>query len=139
MLEQQIGDIELNLVFWVFVNFIVRFFSGMRNSTDGPKPQNGVVSRSTKSPFRAISSYFRIVSSGASTVARSAVSVASSIVERDDESSHDQSISSFEFECVCYVGVSASKESVVLAESSMDGYAAVFPVDVILMARFLLI
>lgn len=90
MLEQQIGDIELNLVFWVFVNFIVRFFSGMRNSTDGPKPQNGVVSRSTKSPFRAISSYFRIVSSGASTVARSAVSVASSIVERDDESSHDQ-------------------------------------------------
>ncbi|KAH9651363.1 BCAS3 domain-containing protein [Citrus sinensis] len=62
----------------------------MRNSTDGPKPQNGVVSRSTKSPFRAISSYFRIVSSGASTVARSAVSVASSIVERDDESSHDQ-------------------------------------------------
>ncbi|KAL9441465.1 hypothetical protein AB3S75_020039 [Citrus x aurantiifolia] len=90
MLEQQIGDIELNLVFWVFVNFIVWFFSGMRNSTDGPKPQNGVVSRSTKSPFRAISSYFRIVSSGASTVARSAVSVASSIVERDDESSHDQ-------------------------------------------------
>lgn len=90
MLEQQIGDIELNFVFWVFVNFIVRSFPGMRNSTDGPKPQNGVVSRSAKSPFRAISSYLRIVSSGASTVARSAVSVASSIVERDDESSHDQ-------------------------------------------------
>lgn len=62
----------------------------MRNGTDGPKPRNGIVSRPTKNPFRTISSYLKIVSSGASTVARSAVSVASSIVERDDESSHDQ-------------------------------------------------
>ncbi|KAH7544300.1 hypothetical protein JRO89_XS15G0144400 [Xanthoceras sorbifolium] len=90
MLKQQIGGIEINFAFWVFVNFIARLFFGMRNSTDGKKAQNGVGSRSSKSPFRAISSYLRIVSSGASTVARSAVSVASSIVDRDDDSSHDQ-------------------------------------------------
>lgn len=89
MLELQIGDIEVNFVFLIFVNFIVRLSSEMKNSSDGQKPQNGVISRSSKSPFRTISSYLRIVSSGASTVARSAVSVASSIVDRDDDSSHD--------------------------------------------------
>lgn len=92
MLERQIGGIGISFAFWVSVNLIVGWllFSGMRNSSDGKKPQNGVVSRSGKSPFRAISSYLRIMSSGASTVAKSAVSVASSIVERDDDSSHDQ-------------------------------------------------
>lgn len=43
--------------------------------------------------FRAISSYLKIVSSGASTVAttvRSAASAASSIVDRDDDASHNQ-------------------------------------------------
>ncbi|KAE8680196.1 autophagy-related protein 18f-like isoform X3 [Hibiscus syriacus] len=66
----------------------------MRNGGDGPgqsKTQvGGVVSRSARSSFRAISSYLRIVSSGASTVARSAVSVASSIVDREDVSEYDQ-------------------------------------------------
>ncbi|OMP04510.1 hypothetical protein COLO4_09563 [Corchorus olitorius] len=66
----------------------------MRNSGDGQgqsKTQGGgVVSRSARSSFRAISSYLRIVSSGASTVARSAVSVASSIVDREDDSGYDQ-------------------------------------------------
>ncbi|XP_031265449.1 autophagy-related protein 18f [Pistacia vera] len=92
MLKQQIGDREINFVFWVFVHLIVGLVFGMRNSSnsDGLKSQNRVVSRSAKSPFRAISSYLRIVSSGASTVARSAASVASSIVEKVDDSSHDQ-------------------------------------------------
>ncbi|KAH1121045.1 hypothetical protein J1N35_004205 [Gossypium stocksii] len=66
----------------------------MRNSGDGQGQSRtqggGVVSRSARSSFRAISSYLRIVSSGASTVARSAVSVASSIVDREDDSCYDQ-------------------------------------------------
>ncbi|KAL1184924.1 hypothetical protein V6Z11_A01G079100 [Gossypium hirsutum] len=66
----------------------------MRNSGDGQGQSRtqggGVVSRSARSSFRAISSYLRIVSSGASTVARSAVSVASSIVDREDDSGYDQ-------------------------------------------------
>ncbi|MBA0606609.1 hypothetical protein Godav_019051 [Gossypium davidsonii] len=66
----------------------------MRNSGDGQgqsrTQSGGVVSRSARSSFRAISSYLRIVSSGASTVARSAVSVASSIVDREDDSGYDQ-------------------------------------------------
>lgn len=68
----------------------------MRN--DGQKPQDGIP-RSGRtngfipSSFRAFSSYLKIVSSGASTVAstvRSAASAASSIVDRDDDASHDQ-------------------------------------------------
>ena len=63
---------------------------------DGGQKQHGGVPRHAKtngfipSSFRALSSYLRIVSSGASTVARSAVSVASSIVDRDDDTNHDQ-------------------------------------------------
>ncbi|GKV45777.1 hypothetical protein SLEP1_g52824 [Rubroshorea leprosula] len=64
----------------------------MTKSGDGQQRTQGggVVSRSARSSFRAISSYLRIVSSGASTAARSAVSVASSIVDRADDSGHDQ-------------------------------------------------
>ncbi|XP_062168619.1 autophagy-related protein 18f [Alnus glutinosa] len=89
------GDIEESaiLVFWVFA-ILLSLVLGMRN--DGQKQQQGGVPRPGRpngfipSSFRAISSYLRIVSSGASTVARSAASVASSIVDRDDDASHDQ-------------------------------------------------
>jgi len=89
------GDIEESaiLVFWVFA-ILLSLVLGMRN--DGQKQQQGGVPRPARpngfipSSFRAISSYLRIVSSGASTVARSAASVASSIVDRDDDASHDQ-------------------------------------------------
>ncbi|KAE8675498.1 autophagy-related protein 18f-like isoform X3 [Hibiscus syriacus] len=66
----------------------------MRNSGDGQRQTKtqggGVVSKSSWSSLRAISSYLRIFSSGASTVARSAVSVASSIVDREDDPGYDQ-------------------------------------------------
>ncbi|KAG8386192.1 hypothetical protein BUALT_Bualt03G0123400 [Buddleja alternifolia] len=54
-----------------------------------PRSGNGIIPNS----FRAFSSYLRIVSSGASSVAstvRSAASAASAIVERDNETDHDQ-------------------------------------------------
>ena len=79
---------------WVLLGLIARVVLGMMN--DGGQRQQGGVSRHAKtngfipSSFRALSSYLRIVSSGASTVARSAVSVASSIVDRDDDTNHDQ-------------------------------------------------
>jgi hypothetical protein len=79
---------------WVLLGLIARVVLGMMN--DGGQKQQGGVSRHAKtngfipSSFRALSSYLRIVSSGASTVARSAVSVASSIVDRDDDTNHDQ-------------------------------------------------
>ncbi|OIT28230.1 PREDICTED: autophagy-related protein 18f-like [Nicotiana attenuata] len=70
---------------------------GMRNDDQKPPLEGGVVPRSGRgkhgvfpSSFRALS---KIVSSGASTVAstvKSAASAASAIVERDNESSHDQ-------------------------------------------------
>lgn len=79
---------------WVLLGLIALVVLGMMN--DGGQKQQGGVSRHAKtngfipSSFRALSSYLRIVSSGASTVARSAVSVASSIVDRDDDTNHDQ-------------------------------------------------
>ncbi|KAL1206510.1 Autophagy-related protein 18f [Cardamine amara subsp. amara] len=59
----------------------------MRKNSDG---SDGVVSRSARSSFRALSNCIRVISSGASTVARSAVSAASSAVNRDSDSLHDQ-------------------------------------------------
>ncbi|XP_010482879.1 PREDICTED: autophagy-related protein 18f-like [Camelina sativa] len=64
----------------------------MRKNGDGSSPKSpdgGVVSRSARSSFRALSNCLRVISSGASTVARSAVSAASSAV-RDVDSHHDQ-------------------------------------------------
>jgi hypothetical protein len=60
----------------------------MKKNGDGssPKSPDGVVSRSARSSFRALSNCLKVISSGASTVARSAVSAASSAVE----SHHDQ-------------------------------------------------
>ncbi|XP_015898152.2 autophagy-related protein 18f [Ziziphus jujuba] len=81
-------------VFWVSA-ILITLVLGMRND-GGQKQQQGGVPRPGKAngflptSFRALSSYLRIVSNGASTVARSAASVASSIVDRDDEASHDQ-------------------------------------------------
>lgn len=81
-------------LFWVSA-ILITLVLGMRND-GGQKQQQGGVPRPGKTngflpnSFRAISSYLRIVSNGASTVARSAASVATSIVDRDDESSHDQ-------------------------------------------------
>ncbi|KAF8051442.1 hypothetical protein N665_1725s0004 [Sinapis alba] len=49
---------------------------------------DGVVSRSTRTPFQAVSDCLRKITSGASTVAHSAASAASSVVNR--ESLHDQ-------------------------------------------------
>lgn len=59
----------------------------MRKNSDG---SDGVVSRSARSSFRALSNCLRVISSGASTVARSAASAASSAVNRDGDSLHDQ-------------------------------------------------
>ncbi|XP_070675367.1 autophagy-related protein 18f-like isoform X2 [Malus domestica] len=81
-------------VIWVLTS-LISLVLGMRND-GGQKQQQGGVPRPARSnsfipnSFRAISSYLRIVSSGASTVARSAASVASSIVDRDDDTNHDQ-------------------------------------------------
>ncbi|XP_009358092.2 autophagy-related protein 18f [Pyrus x bretschneideri] len=81
-------------VIWVLIS-LISLVLGMRND-GGQKQQQGGVPRPARSnsfipnSFRAISSYLRIVSSGASTVARSAASVASSIVDRDDDTNHDQ-------------------------------------------------
>ncbi|CAN6560791.1 unnamed protein product [Malus baccata var. baccata] len=81
-------------VIWVLTS-LISLVLGMRND-GGQKQQRGGVPRPARSnsfipnSFRAISSYLRIVSSGASTVARSAASVASSIVDRDDDTNHDQ-------------------------------------------------
>lgn len=63
----------------------------MRKNGDGssPKSPDGVMSRSARSSFRALSNCLKVISSGASTVARSAVSAASSAV-RDVDSHHDQ-------------------------------------------------
>lgn len=90
MLGGEIG--EPVFLFWIFGLVIFVVIGTMKNSSDGQQRAQGggVVSRSARSSFRAISSYLRIVSAGASTVARSAVSVASSIVDREDDSSHDQ-------------------------------------------------
>ncbi|KAF8116883.1 hypothetical protein N665_0014s0143 [Sinapis alba] len=55
-----------------------------------PTTSDGVVSRSARTSFRALSNCLRVISSGASTVARSAASAASSAVNRDIESLHDQ-------------------------------------------------
>ncbi|CAH8363466.1 unnamed protein product [Eruca vesicaria subsp. sativa] len=55
-----------------------------------PTTSDGVVSRSARSSFRALSNCLRVISSGASTVARSAASAASSAVNRDVESLNDQ-------------------------------------------------
>ncbi|VVA28203.1 PREDICTED: autophagy-related [Prunus dulcis] len=80
-------------VIWVLAR-LISLLLGMRN--DGGQKQQGGVPRPARTnnfipnSFRAISSYLRIVSSGASTVARSAASVASSIVDRDDDTNHDQ-------------------------------------------------
>ncbi|CAN8248267.1 unnamed protein product [Cochlearia groenlandica] len=60
----------------------------MRKNNDGS--QDGVVSRSARSSFRALSNCIRVISSGASTVARTAASAASSAVNRDTDSPHDQ-------------------------------------------------
>ncbi|CAA7049217.1 unnamed protein product [Microthlaspi erraticum] len=65
----------------------------MRKDGDGsPKPttSDGVVSRSARSSFRALSNCIKVISSGASTVARTAVSAASSVATRDIDSLHDQ-------------------------------------------------
>ncbi|ESQ42994.1 hypothetical protein EUTSA_v10012811mg [Eutrema salsugineum] len=66
----------------------------MRKNGDGspksPTTTDGVVSRSARSSFRALSNCLRVISSGASTVARSAASAASSAVNRDIDSLHDQ-------------------------------------------------
>ncbi|KAK6230376.1 hypothetical protein QUC31_001894 [Theobroma cacao] len=97
MIKGEIGELsERILIIWVvsILGLLNWVFEIMRNSGDGQgqsKMQGGgVVSRSARSSFRAISSYLRIVSSGASNVARSAVSVASSIVDREDDSGCDQ-------------------------------------------------
>ncbi|PON61475.1 Breast carcinoma amplified sequence [Parasponia andersonii] len=78
---------------WWVSAILSSFLLAMRND-GGHKQQGGGGGRSNgfiPSSFRAISSYWRIVSSGASTVAKSAAaSVASSIVDRDDDASHDQ-------------------------------------------------
>ncbi|XP_010539276.1 PREDICTED: autophagy-related protein 18f isoform X2 [Tarenaya hassleriana] len=68
----------------------------MRRNGDGSQKQasgvggGGVVSRSARSSFRALSNCLRVISSGASTVARSAVSAASGAVDRDNDPGHDQ-------------------------------------------------
>ncbi|GLT77497.1 hypothetical protein SLA2020_490740 [Shorea laevis] len=91
MLKGETGE-PVILLFWVLAISISLVLGIMKKSGDGQQKTQGggVVSRSARSSFRAISSYLRIVSSGASTVARSAVSVASSIVDRADDSGHDQ-------------------------------------------------
>lgn len=70
----------------------------MRKNGDGssPKSPDGVVSRSARTSFRALSNCLKVISSGASTVARSTVSAASSAV-RDVESHHDQVLYSLQF------------------------------------------
>lgn len=83
---------EEPLVFLLWVSAILSSFLVMMRNDGGHKQQGGGgrTNGFIPSSFRAISSYLRIVSSGASTVAKSAASVASSIVDRDDDASHDQ-------------------------------------------------
>ena len=77
---------------------------GMRNN-DGPKPHSGRTNGFIPTSFRTISGYLRIVSSGASTVASTVRSAASSIVDRDDDASHDQVLRFPTFKTVKYVTI----------------------------------
>ncbi|XP_062077818.1 autophagy-related protein 18f [Humulus lupulus] len=83
---------EEPLVFLLWVSSVILkfFLLAMRNDGGQKQQGGGRTNGFIPSSFRALSSYLRIVSSGASTVAKSAASVASSIVDRDDDASHDQ-------------------------------------------------
>ncbi|EOA12943.1 hypothetical protein CARUB_v10025923mg [Capsella rubella] len=63
--------------------------NGDGSSPKSPSTSDGVMSRSARSSFRALSNCLRVISSGASTVARSAASAASSAVKNVD-SNYDQ-------------------------------------------------
>lgn len=82
--ESQVFHFLLGVLAYLFLCVL-----GMRNN-DGPKPHSGRTNGFIPTSFRAISGYLRIVSSGASTVASTVRSAASSIVDRDDDASHDQ-------------------------------------------------
>lgn len=91
-------------VFHFLLGVLVSLFLcvlGMRNN-DGPKPHSGRTNGFIPTSFRAISGYLRIVSSGASTVASTVRSAASSIVDRDDDASHDQVLGFPTFKTVKY-------------------------------------